>query len=125
VQAAIREHAVIVRTFTTAHLPELYDGLALAAEAAAADVEHACRSLLETIGRRMAVEQQAFQLIALVRHPDPGAVAHTRTDAIRHAIDSMLVASGEPPPLLRDDPRHHPAAESEPEAAREPEPAAA
>jgi hypothetical protein len=125
VAAAIRAHAQEERRFVIEHLDELYSDLAPAAEAAAADVDHACRSVLEAVGRRMAVEQDVTRLIGLVRTPDPNAVARTRTEAVSQAINTLLLEGGERAPLLRDDPRQpvQPTAEAEPGRESEPAPA--
>jgi hypothetical protein len=127
VQAAIRDHERQLRAFASEHLSELYDDLAGAAQAAAEDVDHACRTIVEAVDRRMAVERDVFALIGLAgRLPDPNAVARTRTDALRQAVHALLQAGGEQAPLLRDDPRQvasvEPTVEAEPD--REPEPAA-
>jgi hypothetical protein len=120
-QQAVRDHDRQVVLFVGQHFADLYTELAEDAEAAAVRVDHACNEFLAAYYERMTVEGRVIALTAMIRQPDPNAVARTRAEAVAAAASALLQAGGEQAPLLRSDPR--PAPRDEPVA--EPEPAAA
>ena len=119
VHAAIRDAEQGVTAFVVEHLGELIAELHEDAEAAAEDLNRACRALEAAYARRMSVEEQVTRLASTVRPARPGDVRRTRAEAVVRDAERLLAEGGETPPTLAVDPRqprHQPVAAEQPAA---------
>jgi phage shock protein A len=114
VHAAARDADRDLRVYVSEHLTELLAELHENGEAAAEDVNRACRALGEAYLRRMDVERQVFALAAKAGITTAD-VARTKAEAVVSEANALLQAGGEQAPLLRQPQHDEPAAEAEPE----------
>jgi hypothetical protein len=105
IAAAVRSHEARIRAYVVENAAALLGELGEDAVDAATALDAAAQGALDAYGRRMAVEQQTFALLALSgRSPDPDAIVRSRSDAFANEARRLLELGGERAPLLRDVP---------------------
>jgi hypothetical protein len=104
-RAAARDARAAVQAFVGQNLEPLVAELEQDGERAAQAVDDAARALLAAYGERMAVEQQVWALISMVRPSRPGDIERTRSESLVDEARRLLAGDGERPPRLLVDPR--------------------
>lgn len=100
-QRAARDARHTLVRHAAEHLDDLVAEIEESGRAAAEQVDHAAEAFVAAIDRRMAVERDLIQIVALTRTMGPNDVSRARSDDARQAVRRFIAQGGEDAPTLR------------------------